>query len=261
VSGTLTRGLPLAWHQDRYLCAIGERWAHAEVRGDERGVLLVLRHDDGSASLAGRGDPAAVGALLGGLPHDASSWPGGARWLSVPRGTPVEEALLGVLGLTPFSTWDWMSTTSAPPVQPGEALVRPLDRAREADAVRACLREANPGTTADPTGPDEAGWWGVERDGVLVGVIGARREPGTSPGARSWHLHGLGVLPTARRTGAGAALTAVATRAALAAGAELVSLGMYADNDVARRIYQRLGFRTDVENVSYGPVGADRPPA
>ncbi|WP_019137091.1 GNAT family N-acetyltransferase [Cellulomonas massiliensis] len=260
MSATLAGALPVAWRGDRYLSAIGARWACARVLGDEDGVLLVLEHDDGGPSLAGRGDPRTVGRLLASLHDPSPRWSAPAHWLSVPRGTPVDRAQLDALGLEPFSTWDWMSTASAPAPQAGEAVVRPLDREREAEAARACLRVANPSTTADPTGPDEAGWWAVERDGAVVGVIGARREPGTRAGEQSWHLHGLGVLPTARRTGAGAALTAAATRGALEAGAEFVSLGMYADNDGARRIYRRLGFRTDAENASYGPVGTVRPP-
>lgn len=260
MSATLTGALPVAWRADRYLSAISGRWASARVLGDDRGVLLVLVHGDGGASLAGRGDPARVGELLGALdPATVDGW-APAHWLSVPRQTPVATDLLDALRLAPFSTWDWMSTDAPPEPQAGDALVRPLDRVREADAARACLAVANPGTTADPLGPDEAGWWAVEQDGDLVGVIGARREPGTRDGAESWHLHGLGVLPRARRTGAGAALTATATRAALAHGAQFVSLGMYADNDGARRIYRRLGFRTDAENASYGPVGVQRPP-
>jgi predicted GNAT family acetyltransferase len=52
------------------------------------------------------------------------------------------------------------------------------------------------------------------------------------------------VRPGARGQGLGAALTAGASRALLAEGAEWVSLGMWDDNDGARRIYHRLGFRT-----------------
>lgn len=76
----------------------------------------------------------------------------------------------------------------------------------------------------------------------------------------SWHLHGLGVVPELRGTGLGTALSATAVRAGLAAGAQWVSLGMYARNDDARRIYHRLGFRTDAELTSFSPAGADRPP-
>jgi ribosomal protein S18 acetylase RimI-like enzyme len=74
-------------------------------------------------------------------------------------------------------------------------------------------------------------------------------------------VHGLGVLPSLRRTGAGTALTAALTRAAFAGGASWVSLGMYARNDAARRIYRRLGFDTDMELRSFSPAGAQRPPA
>jgi ribosomal protein S18 acetylase RimI-like enzyme len=65
------------------------------------------------------------------------------------------------------------------------------------------------------------------------------------PGGRgSAHLHGLGVRPGERGRGLGAALTAAAVRRLLADGGDWVSLGMWDDNDGARRIYQRLGLRT-----------------
>ena len=77
----------------------------------------------------------------------------------------------------------------------------------------------------------------------------------------SWHVHGLGVLPAAagqrHRDGADRGRDARGP----AAGASWVSLGMYAQNDGARRIYRRLGFRTDAELTSFSPAGTRRPPA
>ena len=73
-------------------------------------------------------------------------------------------------------------------------------------------------------------------------------------------MHGLGVLPRLRGTGTGTALTAAAVRAGLRSGASWVSLGVYVQNDAARRIYTRLGFRTDAELTSFSPVGTLRPP-
>ncbi|WP_051274389.1 N-acetyltransferase [Cellulomonas sp. URHD0024] len=245
--------LPARWRVDRMMMGDRSRWGSVEVRGDDDGLLLLLGDAD-RPTLFGRGDPDRVAGLVDGLDLD------GAAWMSVPRGcTPAPDALQR-LGLVAFSTWDWLSTDAAPDVVPGEERVRRLDHVTDAAAIRACLRDSNPGTSADPAVPGELGWWGVEADGALVGVVGAAERAGLGDGL-SWHVHGLGVLPGLRGTGTGTALAAVVTRAGLAAGADWVSLGMYASNDGARRIYRRLGFRTDAELTSFSPTGAGRPPA
>lgn len=228
------------------------RWGDVEVHGDDDGLLLVIGGPE-RPTLLGRGEVAVVDALVGGLDR------GAVRWMSVPRGSQPTAGTLARLDLVPFSHWDWLASDVVPPAVAGEHEVRRLDPVRDAEAIRACLRVANPGTSADPTGPDELGWWGVDGDGVLVGVVGASERSGPGDGL-SWHVHGLGVLPGLRGSGLGTALTAAVTRAGLAEGASWVSLGMYADNAGARRIYHRLGYRTEAELTSFSPAGADRPP-
>ncbi|KRD45084.1 hypothetical protein ASE38_13915 [Cellulomonas sp. Root930] len=244
--------LPPRWREDRMLRGDRVRWDAVEALGDDDAVLLVLGARD-RPSLLGRGDPEAVERLVARAPV------GAARWLSVPREAQPAAAVLDRLGLVPFSTWDWLSTDGSPPPVPGEREVHRLDVGADEDRIRACLRTANPGTSADPTGPGEIGWWGVEVDGALAGVVGVSARGGVD-GRPSWHVHGLGVVPTLRESGMGTALTAAATRAGVLAGASWVSLGMYAENDTARRIYRRLGFRTDAELTSFSPAGAERPP-
>lgn len=253
-----------AWSRDRMLVGDRARWREVEVTRtpDERSLLAAVRRDD-RVVLLGRGDPAGAVALVREGVGGRALAPLHARtgWMSLPRGSEVPATLLHALGLTRFSSWDWLATDSAPDAVPGEELVRPLDPGADVEAARACLAEANPGTTADPTGPDEVAWLGVDGpDGSLAGVVGASSRAGWSAGGLSWHLHGLGVRRAARGRGLGAALTAAVTRAGLAAGADWVSLGMYADNDTARRIYHRLGYVTEAELDSYGPAGARRPP-
>lgn len=161
-------------------------------------------------------------------------------------------------GLTPARTgWEWMVTDTPPAAVAAEAHVVELDPRADAAAIRACLRDANPSTDADPEGVGER-WWGVlahngpglAQAGIhagparLGGVIGAGPRAGRPGGHGSAHLHGLGVRPGERGRGLGAALTAAAVRALLAGGADWVSLGMWDDNHGARRIYHRLGLRT-----------------
>lgn len=59
------------------------------------------------------------------------------------------------------------------------------------------------------------------------------------------HLAGIAVHPRRRGEGLGGAVTASVTRAALRAGAEACTLGTYADNEPARRLYARLGYRCE----------------
>lgn len=56
------------------------------------------------------------------------------------------------------------------------------------------------------------------------------------------YLSSIGVVPAARGLGLGALVTAIAMTDAIAAGSEWVHLGVFADNPVAKRMYERLGF-------------------
>lgn len=253
----LVARLPEGFRTRRWLLAERDRWHDAHVRGDDRAVVLLRAARDVGDVVLGVGDGGAVAALLAELAarRRAAGAPA-LGWLTVPRAAPVDAVTLDALGVAPFSTWDRMSTHEAPPAVPGEDLVTRLDPSA-ADEVAACLAHANPGSHARPGDADDAGWWGVREDGRLVGVVGATDRLGALDGRRSWHLHGLGVLPEARGRGLGAALTAVALRAGQDAGLAWVSLGLYADNAVARRLYLRLGMTVDEENASYASPGYD----
>lgn len=260
--GDLPGVLPPGWRSDRLL--LGDR-GHGPVvalRGDDRAVVLALERPS-RITVIGRGAADAVVHRLSELVADpaARSVVADVGWMSLPRGAHVPHAVLAATGLTPFSTWDWMATDAVPPEVPGEDDVVALDRVVDAAAIRDCLAVANPGTTAEPEADGEVGWWGVRGPAGLLGVVGAAARAGDPAGLDvSWHLHGLGVAPTARRQGWGAALTVAAVRAGLTAGADWVSLGHYADNDAARRVYRRLGFVTEGEFASFGPPRAAHPP-
>ena len=245
--------LPPRWRQDRMLLGDRHRWDVVDVLGDDDAILLVIGGPD-RPSLLGRGDPVRR------RPARRRRRPRArARWMSVPRGARPDRDTLARLGLVPFSTWDFLSTDVLPPTVPGEDAVRALDLDRDADAIRACLHEANPETSADPAGPRRARVVGRGRGRRARRGrrrVRARQVPATR---RSWHVHGLGVLPRLRGSGTGTALTAAAVRAGLRSGASWVSLGMYAQNDGARRIYTRLGFRTDAELTSFSPAGDAAP--
>lgn len=134
--------------------------------------------------------------------------------------------------------WDWMWTTTAPPSQPGEeALVR-LD---DPDEVAALLAEASPRHSRGPYDPSSWGWFGLrDPDGSLIACGTVELIGPDIP-----HLASIATRPDRRGRGLGATVTAGLTRRALAEGSPAVTLGVYADNAVARRLYQRLGFRLE----------------
>ena len=251
--------LPERWRTDRLVLSDTAVSRVVAAEGDDDAVLLHLAGRRGT-TVAGRGEPAGVRALLGTLLVAGRLGP--ASWMSLPRGTDPGAEALATLGLARFSSWEWLATDAAPGRPTDGRVVVELDRVADERAIRACLAAANPSTSADPTAEGEAAWFGVRGEaGDLLGVVGAALRGGRPEGGASWHLHGLGVRPGARTGGLGTALTAAAAGAAFERGAPWVSLGMYADNAAARRIYERLGFVTHAELDSYGPVDAVRPPA
>ncbi len=134
--------------------------------------------------------------------------------------------------------WEWMWTTTAPPVMPGEAGLVALT-ARDLPDVQDLLEVGNPTTHARPGEHGDEAWVGVRDDaGRLVACAVQERN-----GAGRPHLAGITVHPSHRGRGLGLAMTAHLTR--LAVGLDGVcTLGMFADNDVARRLYHGLGYVT-----------------
>lgn len=81
----------------------------------------------------------------------------------------------------------------------------------------------------------------IEDDGRLVGCAFA----GASTSRSSvWSLRHLAVDPTMRHAGHGAALLAEGTRRARAAGAEVLTIGIVAENTRLSAWYRRLGFES-----------------
>lgn len=184
------------------------------------------------------GSPAAVGALLGEL---LPQLPPRQR-LTVPRGTPPHlPAWVGIEG----TDWDFRWLQVPPPVQPGEAEVVDVE---DETAVKALLAEASPTASAQPGDEAVKRWVGVVRDGRLVACAAD-----TSGSTGVGHLSSIAVSPDCRGSGLGKAVTAALTRRLFDEGCDLVTLGMYAHNDVGRRTYDALGFVDDHRYTS-GPL-------
>jgi len=250
VTGELD-ALPPRWRDDRVVLTDRHKLAHARVLGDDDGLVLLV-DGPGGLSVAGYGPDGRAVGIVASLVEAGQLRPP-LRWLSLPRATDLPTRLCDALHVQPLPGWDWMSTTAVVGV-PGTERVERLDVKADLPAILDCLGESNPTTESHPADAHEAGWWGVREAGRLVGVIGAGRRGGTAEAGFSWHLHGLGVRPDGRRGGLGTALLVAATAQGLAAGADWVSLGVWAANEPALRIYRRLGFRTDHQGRSYRPI-------
>jgi ribosomal protein S18 acetylase RimI-like enzyme len=206
-----------------------------------------VAHPEQPVGLWALGAPEATAALLVDL-ASSGDLPGRVVRTGLPRGTldrlgrhatavGLPAILCDRAGEHAASTWDFLATREAPPVQPGEEHVEALTGPSAAAQVRACLDVANPLAEMSPEDPLTR-WWGWrDPDGVLRGVVGARQ---AAPGV-PWSLGSIATDPAWRGHGIAAATTAVVTRAGLTE-ADWVTLGMYADNDRARRLYTRLGY-------------------
>lgn len=187
-------------------------------------------------------DPAArsdaVRALLLGVRDGGHLERLGVTGVSVPSAhLPV---LAGVLPLGPGGDWEWMWTTEPPPPVPGEAAVVALDDTADAAELAALATGHSPTSEGEPGSGASELWLGVRDPGTgeLVAAGAMQRFTPSTP-----HLAGIVTHLDHRGRGHGAAVTAALTRLALDR-AGVCTLGMYASNDVGRRLYHALGYRT-----------------
>ena len=206
--------------------------------GDGATAWIGIDADEQLPYLSALGEPAAVGALIGELVPELPP----RQRVTLPRGTPAcLPAWVGVDG----TDWDFRYLLEAPPVQPGEELVGPVD---ELDDVSALLAASSPRASALPGDSKVARWVGV-RDGGRLVACAADTSSTTGVG----HLSSIAVHPDARGRGLGSALTAGLTRLLFEEGCDLVTLGMYADNVAGRAMYDGLGYR-DEHPFTSGPL-------
>lgn len=155
----------------------------------------------------------------------------GATGVSLPRTLEHLGGLLGAEG----GRWEWMWCTE-PPAGEGRGLLELQASARP--ELLDFLDEHNPGTDGQPFARPGQRWVGSrDADGRLLGIGCCEEEHSGAP-----VLAGITVAPSARGRGLGRALTAELTRGAIATHG-WATLGMYSHNDVARRLYQDLGYR------------------
>lgn len=214
------------------------RWDLANPHGSDIWVLgdavafersSHTRHIHGISVLGGADVPELLDGVLAELPPQVNG-------VAVERQhLPLLEERLGAR-LGQGGNWDWMWTTQAPPVLPGEARLVELDDTRDARNILSLNEIGNPTAESDPGGGRTQVWLGTWEDGELVGAGAIHLTPGGVP-----HLAGIVIHPEMRGRGLGVALTAGLTRRAIEL-AGVCTLGMYADNDRARSVYVGLGF-------------------
>ena len=218
--------------------------AYAVGSPDDGAVAFHRRSDHGVPGSAAVGTASGLATLLDDPTVRAWVTGDGNRHLSVPRGLmPVvaQRLDLGSRG----GEWDWLWTRAAPPVVAGEEHVEVLDQTHRAEA-EAFLTEHSPRTHGQPFARPGQRWVAVRdpHTGALVAVGSSEPCAAGTP-----TLAGIAVAADRRGAGWGAAVTAHLTRLAVdETGA--CTLGMFADNDVARRLYHRLGYTTGMEWTS-----------
>lgn len=163
-------------------------------------------------------------------------------WGAMSASVPQEHAVVGQAEL-PLTDrggdWEWMWTTTTPPPRPGEERLVLLDDRDDAEELTAFAREHNPRVWTRIGEGEVVRWVGVrDRRGELVAVGGAELEGSGVP-----HLAGILTAVPARGQGWGETVSSALTRWSVARHG-VCTLGMFSDNDVARRLYHRLGYRT-----------------
>lgn len=220
---------------------------------DDAVAALGLDAEERVRVLLGLGDPASAGELTGAVAGELGAAGRLPPSVTVPRGAMAH--LPAELRPARFDDWDWRHIAAPPPAQRAEDRVCWLPT--EADEeIKALLTIGNPTSSAQPGDAKVRRWAGVRApDGGLVACLAD-----TTRVAGIGHISGIATDPRARGQGLGTAITAWAARRMFAEEAELVTLGMYADNTVARHMYDRLGFSDD-HRMSSGrfPAGSGPP--
>jgi GNAT superfamily N-acetyltransferase len=155
-------------------------------------------------------------------------------WLHLPRTTRPPD------GFSPRDDWDLLWSTRPPARVPRQDAVEALSGADVPDEINALLDLAMPDSTVRPGDPGEPRWYGIRENGVLVACAADRsgRRPTPAPVGV---VGGVAVHPDHRGRGYGAAVSAALT-SALFERYDLVTLGVWPDNEPAIRIYRRLGY-------------------
>jgi len=155
--------------------------------------------------------------------------------------------------------WDYWWTDAAPDqatmLTAYDAIATVTDLDAGDQRIAPLLELASPDAPLRPGDPRVVRWAGVEDPehalpdtGGLAAVLAVTR-----PRSGADHLNDVATHPQRRGRGLARLLCGQVTTDSLRAGAPAVTLGMYADNDAARRVYDSLGF-TFIRGQTSGPL-------
>ena len=128
--------------------------------------------------------------------------------------------------------------------------------AKDVDELAALLAASYPGTYFEPSQLAKGVFFGVEEEGRLLACAGVHA---LSEREGIAVLGNIATLPARRNEGLGRAATA-ALLARLRGRVRWVLLNVHTDNEPARRLYRRLGFRDlfVYEEAAFGPASRAR---
>jgi len=138
-----------------------------------------------------------------------------------------------------LAQWDWMLTRRPAP-EPEGVDVLDVRSAQDRAAINALLDSDNPDAHGRPGDTEVAAWAGIW-DGSELAAVGALERTGDGSG----HLRSVTTRRDVRGRGRGGGVSALLTNMALDGASRVASLGVFCDNDAARRVYQRLGYRVE----------------
>jgi ribosomal protein S18 acetylase RimI-like enzyme len=202
----------------------------------------------GRRSLAALGEPRAAAALAAAAVEELEALSEPARAVTLPRG--ALDLLPPAIAVSDRDDWDWFWTDTAPDADSTPPAAW-LDATSD-EEIRAFLDASSPSCSAEPGSRWVRRWAGIlDVDGALLATAAhCENVPGVP------HLASIATRPDQRGRGLGRAVTAWVTRELLQ-DAAIVTLGMYADNEVARRLYRQLGYR-DSHCFSSALLAGDR---
>lgn len=205
-----------------------------------RSALMARRTHNGWAGMAAIGDADGIGRILADLTGEQAL--ADVSTITIPRAS--FDALAPQLALTgEGGDWDWMWIDAPPDRLPIDERIVTLDDSADAAELTALNVKGNPSAESEPGSGRTELWLGARDDNGAIVAAGALHRNAAGAG----HLTGIVVDPDHRSTGLGAAVTVALSRAAIEGPGRIsgvCTLGMYATNDVAGRLYRRLGYRT-----------------